>query len=131
MKQIDDIGAVVEDDLPDDSTTVSGVKVMGALINSYTACVACKSKVVSPDSTDSAISKCTKCELEQLTASCRNQTSATLHVATGGQHLPVTAFANNLEVILQGREITTRNLLLAPAFTCTFENNIITSISRP
>ena len=28
MKQIDDIGAVVEDDLPDDSTTVSGVKVM-------------------------------------------------------------------------------------------------------
>ena len=30
IMQIDDIGAVVEDDLPDDSTTVSNVKIVGS-----------------------------------------------------------------------------------------------------
>ena len=123
ITEIEDIGTVV-DDLPDDSTTVSNVKILGALINSYTACVACNSKVMS--STDSGISKCTKCDLEQLTVSCSNQTSATLHIESGGQHFPLTAFTNILQIILQGQDITTINLLLAPPLTCTFDNNIIT-----
>lgn len=84
IKQIEDIADVVEDDLPDNSTTISNVKILGASINLYSECVACNSKVA--PSADSGISKCTKCDLEQLTTSCSNQTSATLHVVTGGQH---------------------------------------------
>ena len=44
--EIVDIGTVAQDDLPDDTTTVSNVKIQGARMTSYVSCVACNSKVV-------------------------------------------------------------------------------------
>ena len=121
---------VAQDDLPDDTTTVSNVKIQGARMTSYVSCVACNSKVV--PTPEENISKCTKCELDQLTSSCTTQVSATLHISTGSQFFSLTAFNNTLEAILEGQEITTINLLLATPFTCSYENNIIiTAISRP
>ena len=40
MCKIDDIGPIAEDDLPDNTKEVTGVKIMGAVINSYNACLA-------------------------------------------------------------------------------------------
>ena len=121
---------MADDDLPDDTTTTSNVKIQGARITSYISCIACNSKVqVTP--TQDTISKCTKCDLTQLTNSCTTQVNAILHITTGGRFFPLTAFNNILETILEGQEITTINLLLATPFTCTYENNIITAVTRP
>ena len=65
IMKIEDMGCVAPDDLPDDITTLSKVKIEGARVMAYSSCVACKSKVET--TAEESISKCTKCELDQFT----------------------------------------------------------------
>ena len=128
MREIDDIGPVAEDDLPDNTKEVTGVKIIGAVVNSYNACLACNSKVIP---LNEELSKCTKCDLEQLNNSnCK--VSATLYVSIGCNFCSVNAFTDVLKsIVLPGQDITSINLLIAPPFTCILEDSIITSASRP
>ena len=46
IEPIDDIGEVADDDLPNDSITISGVEVIGVQsLQCYSACIACNAKV--------------------------------------------------------------------------------------
>ena len=129
IHEISDIGPVAEDDLPDETTEIMGVKIVGAVVTSYNACLACNAKVV-PVNQD--VNKCTKCDLEQLSNSTSSQASATLHLSVGCNHLTVNAFTNVLKsIVLPGQEITSVNLLMAPPFTCVVEDNIVIAASRP
>ena len=46
IMEIEDVGEVVEDDLAEDSVTVDSAEVIGVMtLDSYSACLACNSKV--------------------------------------------------------------------------------------
>ena len=128
MREIDDIGPVAEDDLPDNTKEVTGVKMIGAVVNSYNACLACNSKVIL---LNEELSKCTKCDLEQLNNSnCKF--SATFYVSIGCNFCSINAFTDVFKsIVWPGQDIASINLLMAPPFTCILEDSIITSASRP
>lgn len=102
---------------------------MGAVVTSYNACIACNGKIVS---INESVSKCTKCDLEQLTNSTSCQATANFHVLIGYNHLTVNAFTNVLKsIVLPGQDFTSMDLLMAPPFTCILEDNTMIAASRP
>ena len=90
--EISDLG-VANDDLPKAELAISDVTVVGALLHSYYACVACGGKV---EQASNNLYKCTKCHLEQLLQSCGSHVSSTLHLSSGSQYFNLTAFKNVL-----------------------------------
>ncbi len=71
--EIDDIGEVAEDDLPE-VDTLSGAEVAGVItFNLYAACLRCKSKV---KPTTGKLGKCTKCGMQQCIEQCKEQLNA-------------------------------------------------------
>ena len=130
VEEIDDIGEVAEDDLPEDTVTIEGVTVAAATISEYSSCVACNSKV-EPLQSNTQIAQCTKCSLQQLTTTARQHTSANLLINVGVEYMQLTAFNNILQQIVNGREISVVGLLMAPRFNMTYDGKVIVSISRP
>ena len=90
IEQTDDIGEVADDDLPTDSTTLSGVEVIGVQsLQSYSACVACNAKV---DIVDESLGSCTKCEMFQPIRKTKQKLSARLYLQHGENYLTLSAF---------------------------------------
>ncbi len=128
-KVFSDTGQVAEDDLPLNSTTATGAIIAGATLNSFSCCLACKSKVEQTE--DDTIAHCTKCNMDQLLDRCMNEVHANLVINSGSEYMQLTAFHHVLKQIVRGKEVTVQNLLTAPPFTCTYENKIITSVCIP
>ena len=126
IEQTDDIGEVADDDLPTDSTTLSGVEVIGVQsLQSYSACVACNAKV---DIVDESMGSCTKCEMFQPIRKTKQKLSARLYLQHGENYLTLSAFDDILNTIAQSDDITPSTLLNASPFTLTYVNNIIVSV---
>ncbi len=127
--KIQDIGQVVDNDTPEDATTIQGAEFIGvAALDSYSACLACKSKV---EATDNSIGTCTKCGMQQRLTKCKQQLRAKLYISSGENYFTLQAFGTNVVDIAQEQDVTTTSLLTARPFTLTNENIIITSITRP
>ena len=125
-----DLGDVAEDDLAEDFVTVIDAEVVGVLtLGSYPACIAqaCKSKVTP---TSGKLGCCSKCEMMQHIERCKKQLSAKVVIADGANYLTLNVFGTNVIDIAQQEDVDANVLLSAPSFTMTYENNVITSITR-
>ena len=127
FEEVPDIGEVAEDDLPDDTVVIKHAKVAAATVTRYCSCVACNSKL---EPIDNILSRCTKCDMQQLTDNNAQQTSANLLISSGAEYIQLSAFKEVLCNIIGGADITVPNLLTAPRFRCTYENKLITSVVR-
>ena len=129
ITEIEDIGEVAEDDLPEQFVTVYDCQVIGVKsLDSFAACLDCKCKV---EPSTSNIGVCTKCNMQQRIDICQTQLSAKLYISSGTDYLTLHAFGTNVTDITQEAAVTVDSLMTAPPFTLTHENNIITSIRRP
>ena len=81
IEPIEDIGQVAEDDLPQDSTTLHGVEVIGVQ-SLYSACIACSAKVME---IGDYMASCTKCNMVQALNRCQEKISARLYLQHGEQ----------------------------------------------
>ena len=81
------IGEVADDDLPNDSITISGVQVIGVLsLQCYSACIACNAKV---NVVDDSMASCSKCEMFQK---CQEKISARLYLQHGENYVLLMMF---------------------------------------
>ena len=125
--EVEDMGVVAEDDLPDDSVLISQAKVVAATITTYSACLACNSKV---QEIDTSLAQCTKCSMQQLIENSTQHTSANILVNTGAQYIQLSAFDDVLCDIVGGEDITVPNLLTAPSFNATYRNKLLIAVTR-
>ena len=126
----DDIGEVADDDHDQVDITIHAAEVAAVIsLESYAACIACKSKV--KELTDK-LGSCTKCDTMQCLPKCTQQLSAKLVIAhsTVTEFLTLLAFGTNVSDIARNANVTAELLLEAPPFTLTY-NNVITSVGRP
>ena len=117
---IGDIDAVAEDDLPEDFVRAEGVTVAGVLsLQSYLSCLQCKCKV---NVDEEGIGKCTKCNMQQRTDLCRQESSARLLVSIpGGEYLTLNTFESNVSDIAQCKKVTAELLPSASPFDLTYK----------
>ena len=128
IAEIDDIGEVGEDDTADETSTVYAAEVVAVLmLESYLACLVCKSKV---EKTEENLGYCTKCNVEQRIDVCKKQLSARLLISAADTYITLNGFGNNIQEIVGAEEVTAKALMTARPFTLTHANNVITSISR-
>ena len=112
--------------IPTDSTTLSGVEVIGVQsLQSYSACVTCNAKV---DVIDESMASCTKYKMFQPIRKSKQKLSARLYLQHGENYLNLSAFDDILNAIAQSDNITPSTLLNAKPFTLTYVNNIIVSV---
>ena len=79
------IANVVEDDTPQTYTTIAAAEVIGVMtLESYFACLSCKSKVTP---ITSRLGCCTKCQMMQSVDRCANQLNAKLIITPPGGEL--------------------------------------------
>ena len=123
---IPDLENVAEDDVPDNSITINDTRVVAATLNSYSTCIACKSKV---KVTDADIMYCTKCQMAQLKSSMSTEVSAVLFISTDDVPIRLSAFRITLGKIVRGQELTVPHLLAALPFNCTHQDGIITNVT--
>ena len=127
--EIEDVGEVVEDDLAKDSVTVDSAEVIGVMtLDSYSACLACDSKV---KPSGSEMGCCSKCKMQQCISCCKKHLNAKLMISVGSSYLTLNVFGSNVCDIAQREDVTAESLLSASPFHLTYENDIITSIRRP
>ena len=79
-------------------------------LETYSACLACKSKE-SP--TSDTFGCCSKCEMPKRIDRCKKQLSAKIIVADGDKYITLNAFGSNVIDIAQEEEVTTEGLLSA------------------
>ena len=74
IMEIEDVGQVVEDDLAEDSVTVDSAEVIGVMtLDSYSACLACNSKI---ELSGSEMGCCSKCKMQQRISCCKKHLNA-------------------------------------------------------
>ena len=131
ITQREDIGEVAGDDHGLDDTTIEAAEVAAVIkLDTYAACIACKSKV---QQNSDKLGRCTKCSTMQCLSKCTQQMSAKLVIAnnTATEFLTLLAFGTNVSDIAMNMNVTEEQLLEAPPFTFTYNNNVITSVVRP
>ena len=107
--EIEDVGEVVEDDLAKDSVTVDSAEVIGVMtLDSYSACLACNSKV---ELSGSEMGCCSKCKMQQHTSCCKKHLNAKLMISAGSSYLTLIVFGSNVWILRRGKM-----LLLSPFF---------------
>ena len=110
IMEIEDVGEVVEDDLAEDSVTVDSTEVIGVMtLDSYSACLACNSKV---EPSGSEMGCCSKCKMQQCISCCKKHLNAKLMISAGSSYLTLNVFGSNVCVILHRGKM----LLLSPFF---------------
>ena len=126
IEPIDDIGEVADDDLPNDSITISGVEVIGVQsLQCYSACIACNAKV---NVVDDSMASCSKCEMFQPLQKCKEKISGRLYLQHGENYLNLSAFDDVLRDIACSSDVTQSTLLQAKPFNLSYVNNIIVSV---
>ena len=133
VKEIDDIGDVAPDDLPDDDITVfHGAEVAGVFsLDHYYACLKCKSKVTVL-SGEAALGCCSNSSMKQRLDRCKRQLSARMMVMCGEDFIALHAFGTNVSDIADGdaHDITEESLIAAKPFTVSYQGGIITGVKR-
>ena len=128
IEEIEDIGNVDEDETCDSSVTVYyGAQVLSASLDNYCVCLSCKKKI---KPTTEHLGRCTSCSALQRLDKCATQMSAKLVLSSGTDYLTLLCFGSNLNDIVQVKPVTESNLLEAPPFTLTYDNNVITGVRR-
>ena len=128
MVEIQDIGDVVEDDVADDTETISNAEVVAVLmLENYSECLVCKGKV---EAHGSKLGSCTKCTLKQRLDHCKRQMSAKLMFTAADRYVTLNAFGSIVNDIANSGSVTVDSLLSAQPVTITYANNIVTAISR-
>lgn len=73
VEPIQDIGEVAEDDLPQESTTLSGMEIIGVQsLQHYSSCIACNAKV---HHIEDGLASCSKCSMVMPLKKCNNNIS--------------------------------------------------------
>ena len=128
MLVIEDIGEVVEDDLPDDATTIDNAEVVGVvMLEAYFECLVCKGKV---EAVGGKLGSCTKCNLHLRIDHCKRQKSAKLIFCAADTYVTLNAFGTIVYDIAETEEVTVEALLCARPVTVSYYNNVVTAISR-
>ena len=126
--EVEDIGDVAEDDLPETHTNISKAQIIAASLDKYNACHGCQSKVLP---FHEEFGQCSKCGLNQVIATCKVVASARLVLNISvDEQCQVSAFTCVLSDIVEGKEVNMPNLLSSTPFSCSIENKIIISINR-
>ena len=126
MEPIQDIGEVAEDDLPQESTTLSGVKIIGVQsLQHYSSCIACNAKV---NYIEDGLASCSKCSMVMPLKKCKEKVSANLYLQHGENYLTLSAFEEILHTLTEHKEVTAISLINSRPATITYSNNIIVSV---
>ena len=127
---VEDIGDVANDDVAEQYTTINSAEVVGVMsLASYAACLQCKAKV---EPTKPNLGCCTKCGMQQIVSRCKTQLNVKVILSSGDSYVTLNVFGTDVGDIagLAMEDVTEESLLSAPAFNVTYENNVVTSISR-
>ena len=114
--EIEDIGCA------DDNVFLANAKVAAATTTDYHGCLAYSSKL---QPLDDVISQGTKCQMEQLTLSSKQNTSANLLLISAGDYIQLSAFQDVLHKIVQGTDITVPYLLTAAPLTTRMRTSLL------
>ena len=117
--EVEDIGDMAEDDLPETLTNISKAQRVAASLDKYHACHGCQSKVLP---FHKEIGQCSKCGLNHVIATCKFVASAclVLNISVDKQ-CQVSAFTCVLSDIVEGKEVIVPNLLSSIPFSCSIE----------
>lgn len=127
VEPIQDMGEVAEDDLPQETTTLSGVEIIGVQsLQHYSACIACDAKV---HHIEDGLASCSKCSMVMPLNKCKEKVPANLYLQHGENYLTLSAFDEILHTLIEHKEITAISLINSRPATVTYNNNnIIVSV---
>lgn len=129
IEAIDDIGEVSEDNLSNDTISLSGAEIVGIIggLQIYSACITCNTKV---DVIDDQKVYCSKCEMIFKRSKSHQNISARLCIETNGDYIVLSAFTDILKAIVGSDEVSEDSLFATKPFNLCYANSIIVSVER-
>ena len=128
FEQLEDIGTVATDDV-NTYEQITNSEIAGVIsFDDFLLCLICTNKV---QPSDDQFGSCTECNTVQKINLCKRQMRAKLLLTRpGGNYITLSVFGDHLKHICCEQPVTRDNLLHAPPFTFTYNNQVINSISR-